>query len=246
MIRGEKLKATDILTADHKQVLEKLAKLETGLDNLDIDARTRSEIVSVAEFIKDDVRMHFLNEEEVLFPLLEKVPGMREGPLKMMNVEHEEFRKNNERLQEMAERLRFHEDLSGFRDELIETGRAIIILLREHIDKEDNVLFPMAQRFLGDKTLFDAAKKMRIAKGTVEVDSNVIELDLRSIDALERHPLIFDTFDGIMVGEEIKLINDHDTRSLHYRFEAERRGKFTWRSDEEGPEKWVSYIKKIA
>lgn len=238
-------KATDILIADHRRVLKELVKLEKSLDNLDVDARTRSDIVEVALFIQDEVQAHFLNEEKILFPLLEEVPGMKEGPLKMMRVEHEEFRKNDQRLQEMAERLRFREDVSTFRDELIETGRAIVLLLREHIDKEDNVLFPMAERFLGEKTLLDAAEKMRISEGPVEV-GNVVILDVRPLHPAQRHPMIFGTFDGLPSGEEIKLINDHDPRPLHYQFEAERQGQYVWRTEEEGPEKWVAYIKKIA
>lgn len=239
-------KATDILIADHNQVLRQLDKLDESLDNLDIDTRSRNEIIEIAEFIKDEVKMHFLNEEKVLFPLLESVPGMKEGPLKMMNVEHEEFRKNNERLQEMAERLRFHEDISGFRDDLIETGRAIIILLREHINKEDNVLFPMAERFLGDDVLLSAAEKMRITKGPIEVEGNVIVLDVRSMRPSERHPIIFETFDKMPPGKEIKLINDDDPKTLHYELEAERQGLYVWRVDEEGPDKWIAFIKKIA
>jgi uncharacterized protein (DUF2249 family) len=73
-----------------------------------------------------------------------------------------------------------------------------------------------------------------------------VTLDVRELPPWERHPLIFDTFDGLKPEESILLINDHDPRPLHYQFEAERHGQYTWESEEKAPREWVAVIKKVA
>jgi len=63
-------------------------------------------------------------------------------------------------------------------------------------------------------------------------------LDIRPIRPAERHPLIFDQFDGLQAGESFILVNDHNPKPLFYQFQAERAGEFTWEYLEEGPEAW--------
>lgn len=74
---------------------------------------------------------------------------------------------------------------------------------------------------------------------------DVVTLDVRSIPPRERHPTIFDTFDGLPVSGTIRLINDHDPKPLFYQFEAERPGEAQWDYQEQGPETWVVHITKI-
>ena len=68
------------------------------------------------------------------------------------------------------------------------------------------------------------------------------ELDVREVAPRERHPLIFNTFDGLQPGDAFLLINDHDPKPLYYQFGAERAGQFDWVPLEEGPERWVIQI----
>ncbi|MCC6831506.1 MAG: DUF2249 domain-containing protein [Thermoleophilia bacterium] len=68
--------------------------------------------------------------------------------------------------------------------------------------------------------------------------SDTTVLDVREIIPRERHPRIFDLFDGLAPGEAFELVNDHDPRPLRYQFEAERNGAFSWDYLEEGPETW--------
>lgn len=64
------------------------------------------------------------------------------------------------------------------------------------------------------------------------------ELDVRPIAPAQRHPLIYETFDGLQPGEAFELVNDHDPKPLYYTFHYERSGEFTWEYLEEGPEVW--------
>ncbi len=71
-------------------------------------------------------------------------------------------------------------------------------------------------------------------------------IDVRDMVPRERHPRIFATFDSIDAGDAILLINDHDPKPLFYQFQAERAGQVSWTPQEQGPERWVIRIEKVA
>ena len=64
------------------------------------------------------------------------------------------------------------------------------------------------------------------------------QLDVRTIQPRDRHPLIFNTFDNLKPGESFELINDHAPKPLYYQFLHERPDMFIWEYLEEGPETW--------
>ena len=70
-------------------------------------------------------------------------------------------------------------------------------------------------------------------------------VDVRTIPPRDRHPLIFQTFDGLEPGAAFVLINDHEPRPLYYQFLHERADQFSWTYLEEGPEIWRAQIAKI-
>ena len=69
-------------------------------------------------------------------------------------------------------------------------------------------------------------------------------VDVRTIPPRNRHPLIFQTFDGLEPGAAFVLINDHEPRPLYYQFLHERADQFSWTYLEEGPEIWRAQIAK--
>lgn len=69
-------------------------------------------------------------------------------------------------------------------------------------------------------------------------------LDVRALAPVQRHPLIFRTFEALGPGEAFELVNDHDPKPLYYQFAAERPGQFTWEYLEQGPEAWRVRIGK--
>lgn len=64
------------------------------------------------------------------------------------------------------------------------------------------------------------------------------QLDVRTIQPRDRHPLIFSTFDNLQPGESFELLNDHAPKPLYYQFLHERTDLFVWEYLEEGPEVW--------
>ncbi len=71
-------------------------------------------------------------------------------------------------------------------------------------------------------------------------------IDVRRIPPPQRHPLIFQTFEGLQPGQAFLLINDHDPKPLYYTFRAEREGQFQWEYVEQGPELWRVQIGRVA
>jgi uncharacterized protein (DUF2249 family) len=76
--------------------------------------------------------------------------------------------------------------------------------------------------------------------------SNPRIIDVREIVPRDRHPLIFQTFDGLQPGENFILVNDHDPKPLYYQFMHERADLFTWEYLEAGSEVWRVQIGKKA
>jgi uncharacterized protein (DUF2249 family) len=63
-------------------------------------------------------------------------------------------------------------------------------------------------------------------------------IDVRPVAPAQRHPLIFETFEGLAPGESFILVNDHDPKPLYYQFKFEREGQFMWEYLEQGPDVW--------
>ena len=90
-------------------------------------------------------RCHHLKEENVLFPALEKWGiDPTTGPVSIMLEEHEEGRR---RLGAMAEALASRDPQSA-RGALVENAKSYVQLLTDHIQKEDEILFEMAEAVL--------------------------------------------------------------------------------------------------
>lgn len=73
----------------------------------------------------------------------------------------------------------------------------------------------------------------------------VKEIDVRKIAPHKKHSTIFDTYDGLEVGEAFIITNDHDPKPLRYQMAAiHGKGKFSWDYLEKGPEVWKVHIGK--
>lgn len=63
-------------------------------------------------------------------------------------------------------------------------------------------------------------------------------LDVRVIAPAQRHPLIFQRFAALAVGDGFTLLNDHDPKPLYYQLNLEYNGQLGWDYLEKGPEVW--------
>ncbi|MBM2820471.1 MAG: cytoplasmic protein [Candidatus Berkelbacteria bacterium] len=166
--------STEQLRNEHQAVLLALNILEKICQKLKagdkVDPKHQEEIL---EFIKVFVdKCHHGKEEDLLFPAMEKVGIPKEqGPIGMMLAEHDMGR---EFVREMSENIPNHE-------KFIKGARGYTELLRQHIEKEDNILYQMADMHISkakDKKLlreFDKLELERIGKGKHEEFHKLLE-----------------------------------------------------------------------
>ncbi|HWI12904.1 MAG TPA: hemerythrin domain-containing protein, partial [Burkholderiales bacterium] len=104
--------------------------------------------IEAADFIKGFADgCHHRKEEEHLFPAMEEAGFPRfGGPIGVMLGEHDDGRRYTAGLRAAAERLAAGDQAAA--TEVVENARGYVELLRQHIMKEDNVLFTMAKRAL--------------------------------------------------------------------------------------------------
>jgi hemerythrin-like domain-containing protein len=92
-------------------------------------------------------KCHHGKEEDLLFPALENVGVSREGgPIEVLLHEHQQGR---DHVQAMNAALsQYREGNRKAAAEFVKTARGYISLLDQHIDKENGVLFPLAEKHL--------------------------------------------------------------------------------------------------
>jgi hemerythrin-like domain-containing protein/uncharacterized protein (DUF2249 family) len=244
------------LRHEHEVILRTLAVAERMADALARgEAVDRDGLAWVVDFFRTFAdRCHHAKEERHLFPALERRGVPREGgPIGTMLHEHEEGR-------------RLLAAMGSADDRAVAAAlHDYAVLLRAHIDKENGVLFPMAEQILSD------AEQRTIAASFEDVEQTVVgpgvherllaglarleaqpggpaggALDVRSVSPRERHPMIFGAYEALGPGQSFVLVNDHDPKPLYYQFAAEQPGAFTWEYLEEGPEVWRVRIGKRA
>jgi len=86
-----------------------------------------------------------------------------------------------------------------------------------------------------------------LATGKADTDQDSSEeLDLRGVPPPQRHPLIFQKFDALAIGDSLRLINDHDPVPLSRQFDSMRQGQASWGYIQRGPEIFRIRIRRIA
>ncbi|MCU0914716.1 MAG: DUF438 domain-containing protein [Planctomycetes bacterium] len=108
------------------------------------------QLAHVAEHLAETER-HHQREEEVLFPELEK-RGMY-GPPMVMREEHNQLRPRKRQLKELVETVD-RQDFATFKRHLAALTGFIVPTLRDHIYKENNILYPAALQVIDDESVW--------------------------------------------------------------------------------------------
>lgn len=136
---------------EHRQILARLQRLEHLVNEgapADGDplGRTRLEEMRAIGTFLVGIEPHHQREEQVLFPAL-RDRGL-EGPPRVMESEHVELRTLNQALVEYCTRLLA--EGPGRWSELRKAAQTLVSILRDHIWKEDTILYPMSLRLIHD------------------------------------------------------------------------------------------------
>lgn len=135
-----------ILMEEHKIMLKLADRLVTAANKVlkvtDMHYVT-AEIHEVEHLAEDftDSEKHYLREENVLFPFIEK-HGITEPPA-VMWMDHNEIRELKKKLPTLIKDLN-EAGFQSFKAQLWETAKALGNLLQNHFYKENNILFPAA------------------------------------------------------------------------------------------------------
>jgi hemerythrin-like domain-containing protein len=125
----------EFFTQDHRDCDERWAEVESAVEGGDPAA-----IQASWESFDHAQRHHLEMEEEVLFPAFEEATGMTSGPTTVMRMEHEQMRGL---LGQMASAM-----TGGDFQEVIDLGDTLLMLIAQHNQKEEGMLYPMAERAL--------------------------------------------------------------------------------------------------
>jgi len=158
------MKPTEILSAEHRvieQVLDCLDKLVHACGSARrLDKEAARDAVEFLRMFAD--RCHHGKEETLLFSAMEEHGFSRQnGPVAVMLHEHDQGRMHLRAMDEAIDGASGGD--SAALKNFVKHGRAYVDLLRQHIQKEDHCLFPMAEEALSagdEKKLLAAFEKM--------------------------------------------------------------------------------------
>jgi hemerythrin-like domain-containing protein len=166
---------TDILKQEHNAILRMLDAAEALAGRIGRGAPPEPELLAgVSEFFELFLdRCHHGKEEDLFFPLLErKGVAVRGGPIGVMLREHQQGRQLTAVMVEAARAYQHGDTKAAQRWAQAATEHAA--LLRDHIFKENAVLFPMADGLLAPAeqdalvARFDELETERMGAGTHE------------------------------------------------------------------------------
>lgn len=140
---------TSVMVKEHQLILRMITLVEKNVTLMEQGRfRNWQFFIDAVDFIRNYAdRFHHAKEEDVLFVELIK-NGMpeKQSPIEAMHIEHDQGRAFVRALEEAAEKA--CDGVAGQIPIIVENARGYIALLREHIDKEDNILYPLAERIL--------------------------------------------------------------------------------------------------
>jgi hemerythrin-like domain-containing protein len=166
---------TEQLKEEHQGISLMLQILEKVCAKMEKNERVEpAHLEGIVEFFKVFVdKCHHGKEEDLLFPELEKAGIPRErGPIGVMLTEHTQGRAYVRAMGEAAQKFKKGE--AGASPEFVANARNYVALLTQHIQKENNILFPMGDKVLaGEKQAellegFEDLERLKIGAGTHE------------------------------------------------------------------------------
>lgn len=161
---------------EHKATLKKLEELEATLIEIKkegINKERNKNLGAFFEFLDDKIVMHNLKEERVLFPVIHDrmIENGEHGTGLVKDTAVDMLENDHIKMMELATLTfslmgissRINDPVSNalLMDTAIEQGLSLVEMLRLHIFREDNVVFPLAQKYLTVADFEETAMKMK-------------------------------------------------------------------------------------
>jgi hemerythrin-like domain-containing protein len=145
--------AIALLMDEHQLILDTLDALEVFADRVAHGVEDKDELGRFVQFIREfaDARHHG-KEEDILFEIMVEAGFPREGgPIAMMLMEHERGRGYVAEL--AAKAAQAGKWSPSDKTAVAKAAHGYAELLRQHIAKENTILYPMARMRLGPEAL---------------------------------------------------------------------------------------------
>ncbi len=129
---------TNYLSAEHHHCDELFADAEAAAAKNDL-------IAAQAGFtaFHQEMQRHLAKEENIMFPAFEEATGSSMGPTSVMRMEHEQMRELFAEMQAALDAKNTHA-YAGL-------SETLLILMQQHNMKEEQMLYPMADRALQER-----------------------------------------------------------------------------------------------
>jgi hemerythrin-like domain-containing protein len=161
-----KVNVTQVMVDEHKLILRMIALVEHNTALLEEGKfRNWQFYLDAVDFIRNYAdRFHHAKEEDVLFSELVK-NGMpeKQSPIEAMHMEHDQGRDHVRAMEEAAQRAL--EGKTGQTAIISEHARGYAELLRGHIEKENDILYPLAERILPEEVRGNMLREYGVAEG---------------------------------------------------------------------------------
>ena len=153
------------------------------------DSVERGDLAKFVRFVREfaDTK-HHSKEEKILFPALQENGFPRDsGPVAVMLYEHDVGRELVAQLHSAASALS-NEELWNNPAPIIQAASRFTQLLRQHIQKEDNILYPMAQSRLPQAAYDSVCKQCDELEQQHAASGLRQELEKLAAELCERYP----------------------------------------------------------
>jgi hemerythrin-like domain-containing protein len=161
------MKPTEDLMNEHRVIERMMAVVSGAADRLEGGKTVDMALfVDASDFFKNFAdRCHHNKEEKILFEkMMERGVSGEVGPIAVMLREHEDGRAHVRKIAELSAKKLDRKSAQ----ELVRQTRSYVELLSQHIQKEDNVLYPMADQILTSED------QKELEKGFEEVETKIM------------------------------------------------------------------------
>ncbi|WP_252238235.1 DUF438 domain-containing protein [Clostridium sp. VAP51] len=149
------------LISEHDKILEFLTELEEinfKIQKLKSYNSGSGEFEALKTVLNNilDAENHHQREEKVLF--VEMEDRKITGPTRIMRMEHDDLRAKKKFLKQTAEEV-YQLEFNEFKEKVDDTAKYIVFNLRDHIFKENYILYPTAIETIKEKEIWKDMKK---------------------------------------------------------------------------------------
>ncbi|MCK5353327.1 hemerythrin domain-containing protein [bacterium] len=162
---------TNVMVQEHKLILRMVALAEKNSALVEQEKFNDWQFfLDAVDFIRNYAdRFHHAKEEDTLFTaLLDNGMPEENSPVAAMHLAHDEGRAFVRGMEEAATKA-----LAGESDQeaaIVDNAQGYAALLREHINTEDNILYPLAERILPEDVRSAMVEAYNQAEAAVPAD----------------------------------------------------------------------------